>query len=107
MIFELFVMLLGVIAFLCWFGYYSKIRTFAVVGMSILFILSSWIILYSYSGKTIDGLEYKSGYSVNDSASPTVITYNYTSYNDSTTLWIGFLLAIVSAVGIFLVAKGD
>ena len=107
MIFEIFVLLLGVVAFLCWFGYYSKIRAFAVVGMSILFILSSWVILYSFNERNVSGLEYKSGFNTTDVAGSTITTYQYSLYNDDTTFWVGFLLAIVSAVGIWLVIDND
>ena len=108
MILELFVLFLILSGFLMVFGYYSKIRAFSIVGLSIVFILASWIILYSYSGKNITGLEYKSGTTINEvNSTHTITTYNYSTYNDSTTLWVGYLLAIVSAIGIFLVAVND
>ena len=91
-----------------WFGYFSKIRAFSIVGLSIIFILSSWIILYSYSGKNVSGLEYRNGLTINEvNSTHTITTYNYSTYNDSTTFWVGYLLAIVSAIGIFLVAIND
>jgi hypothetical protein len=107
MIFEMFVLLLGIVAFLCWLGYYSKIRAFAVVGMSILFILSTWIMLYNYSGKDSFGLQYKIGFNTTIIGASTITDYQYATYNDLTTFWVGFLLAIVSAVGIWLVAVND
>jgi hypothetical protein len=107
MIFEMFGLLLLIVAFLCWFGYFSKIRAFAVVGMSILFILSSWIILYDSSGKNVSGLEFKSGFNTTIVGGSTITTYNYTTYADGTTLWVGILLAIVSAIGVLLVAYND
>lgn len=95
-------------AFFMWFGYYSKIRAFSVVGLSILFILSSWIILYTYSGQNVKGLEYRSGINVSTiNSTLTVTDYTYATYDDSTTMWVGFLFAIVSAVGIILVAVND
>lgn len=107
MIFEMFVLLLSIVAGLCWLGYYSKIRAFAVVGMSILFILSSWIILYNFSGKNISGLEYKSGFNTITIGASTITSYQYSTYADGTTLWVGILLAFVSAVGVILVAVND
>ena len=107
MIFEIFVLLLGIVIFLCWFGYYSKIRAFAVVGMSILFILSSWVILYSFNERNVSGLEYKSGFNTTIVGDSTITNYQYSTYNDDTTFWVGFLLAIISAIGIWLVAIND
>lgn len=107
MILEIFVLLLGIVIFLCWLGYYSKIRYFAVVGMSILFILSFWIVLYDSSGKNISGLEYKSGFNTTDVGGSTITTYQYSTYADGTTFWVGFLLGIASAIGIILVAVND
>jgi hypothetical protein len=107
MIVELFVLFLVIIAFLCWYGYFTKIRMFAIVGMIILFILSSWIILYSYTGKNAYGLEYKVGTNITTSGSNTVTQNIYQVYNDSTTMWFGFLLAMISLSGIFLVAMND
>lgn len=107
MIVELFVLFLVIIAFLCWYGYFTKIRMFAIVGMIILFILSSWIILYSYTGKNAYGLEYKIGNNITTVGSSTITTNIYATYNDSTTMWFGFLLGIISLSGIFLVAMND
>jgi hypothetical protein len=107
MIFEMFGLLLVIVAFLCWLGYYSKIRAFAVVGMSILFLLSSWIILYNFNDRNVTGLEYKSGFNITDYGTYTVTNYIYDTYNDDTTLWVGFLLAFVSAIGIWLVAVNN
>jgi len=108
MILEIFVLLLFICAFLAWFGYYSKIRAFAVVAFSILFILGAWIILYDFSGRDSMGLQYQSGSVINDSSpTTTIITNVYTTYNDQTTFWVGFLLSIISAVGIFLVATNN
>lgn len=105
MILELFVLFIALACFLMWFGFYSKIRAFSVVGLSILFILSSWIILYSYNDKLVTGLEYKVGSNItNVDASTTSVQYQYTVYNDASTFWFGVLLAIVSGIGIILVA---
>lgn len=101
-------MFVGIAALFMWFGYYSKIRAFSIVGLSILFILSSWIILYSYSDKNISGLEYRNGLTVVEvNSTHTITSYNYSTYDDSTTLWVGYLLAIVSAIGVILVAVND
>ena len=92
------------------FGYYSKIRAFSVVGLSILFILSSWIILYSYKANNFDplGLQYSSGDTVTQvNSTTTIISHNYVTYNDTTTMYVGYLLAIVSMFGIILVAIND
>ena len=107
MILEMFVLILSVCFFLMWYGYYTKIRAFAIVGLSIIFILSAWIVLYSYSGQDSLGLQYQTGLTVNNVDGNSVISYNYTTYNDNTTFWFGFLLAIISMTGIFLVLIND
>jgi len=108
MILEIFILLLAVIGFLCWYGYYTKIRMFAIVGMSILFLLSAWIILYNYTGKDSYGLQYRNGTTITEQNSTvTIITYNYTTYSDQTTFWVGFLLAIISIGGVFLVYANE
>lgn len=108
MILNIFIVLLSICAFLMVFGYYSKIRMFAMVGLVILFLLGSWIILYNFSGKDSFGLQYRSGTNITIvDASYTSITYDYVTYNDNTTFWVGFLLSIIGLSGMFLVLMND
>lgn len=109
MILSMFILLICICAFLMVFGYYSKIRAFSVVGLSILFILSSWIILYSYQPNNFDplGLQYQSGTTITTLGNTMTITYNYVTYNDTTTIWVGILLGVVSATGMILVLLND
>lgn len=107
MILSIFIMLLAIVAFLMLFGYYSKIRMFAMVGLVILFLLGSWIILYNFSGKDSYGLQYKIGSNITTVGSSSIITYNYTTYADNTTFWVGFLLSIIGMSGMFLVLMND
>lgn len=78
-----------------------------MVGMVILFLLSAWIILYSSTGRDSFGLEYKIGSNITTVGSTTVVTDSYVTYNDQTTFWVGFLLAIIALSGIFLVYLND
>lgn len=104
MIFEIFVLIISIAAFLMWYGYYSKIRAFGVVGLAIVFLLGSWIILYNYTGQNSYGLQYQSGNTVTYNGSMTIVTPVYLTYNDSTAIWVGVLLSFISSVGMWLVA---
>ena len=107
MILEMFILLMGISAFFAWYGYYTKIRAFSVVGLSIFFLLGAWIILYNYTNQDAYGLQYKTGSILNTTGGVTVVSYTYATYNDNTAYWVGYLLSIISAVGIFLVAVND
>ena len=104
MILDMFIALLVIVIFLVWLGLVpTKIKVFSIVGLVILFLLGSWIIFYSYTGKDNLGLQYKTGSNITSVGSTTVITYNYSTYNDATTFWVGLLLSITSGIGILLV----
>ena len=107
MILEIFILLLCICAFLMVFGYYSKIRMFAMVGLIILFLLGAWIILYNYTGKDSYGLQYQSGTTVVQNGTITTVTPTYVTYNDNTTFWVGFLLSIIGMTGMFIVFMND
>lgn len=107
MIMSIFVMLLCVCAFLMFYGYYSKIRMFAMVGLVILFLLGSWIILYNYTGYDSYGLQYQYGTNITVSGSNTIVNPIYVTYSDNTTFWVGFLLSIIGLSGMFLVLLND
>lgn len=108
MILTIFVLLLCICAGLMFYGYYSKIRMFAMVGLIILFLLGAWIILYNYTGKDSLGLQYKIGTNITQvDATHTTITYIYETYSDATAYWVGYLLSLVGLFGMFLVLLND
>lgn len=107
MILTLFGIFLAFACFLMCFGFYSKIRVFSIVGLAIVFLLGAWIILYSSTNYNLTGLEYSTGYSISNSGSSSVISYNYAVYNDATTFWVGFLISVVACIGMFLVGVND
>ena len=100
-------MLLCICAVLMFYGYYSKIRMFAMVGLIILFLLGAWIILYNYTGYDSYGLQYQSGTNITTIGDNTLVYPIYTTYNDNTTFWVGFLLSIIGLSGMFLVLIND
>lgn len=103
MILDMFIVIVGICLFLIWFGIYAKRKLFSIVGLSIFFILSSWIILYSSSGYNLSGLEYRTGQVITQSGFSSIVTYQYATYNDGTTFWVGFLFNIVSLFGLVIV----
>ena len=111
MILDIFIVLLAICVFLIWFGVYSKRKLFSIVGFSIFFILSSWIILYSSAqwlqpyvpvGSSLSGLEYKNATIITTSGSVSTISYQYAIYKDVTTFWVGFILTITALFGLVL-----
>lgn len=61
-----------------------------------------------YTGYDSNGLEFKSGYTINASASPiTTIDYTYSSYDDTTTFWIGLFMTIISSLGFIIVGTSN
>jgi hypothetical protein len=78
-----------------------------MVGLVILFLLGAWIILYDSTGKDVHGLEYRTGYNITTTGTLQSIVYTYETYNDNTTFWVGFLLSIIGATGMFLVLMND
>jgi hypothetical protein len=111
MILDIFIVLLSICLFLIWFGVYSKRKLFSIVGFSIFFILSSWIILYSSAswllpqvpvGSTLSGLEYKNATIVSTVGSVSTISNTYVIYNDVTTFWVGLILEITCLFGLVI-----
>lgn len=103
MILDMFILILAICLFLCWFGIYAKRKLFSIVGLSIFFILSFWVILYSSTNMNLTGLEYRTGTVLTQTGSSTVMTYQYATYNDGTTFWVGFLLGMASLLGLVIV----
>jgi hypothetical protein len=103
MILEIFILLLSIGGFFMWYGFFSGVRAFSIVGLTIFFLLGSYILLYQYSGQDVSGLQYRSGNTVTSIGSTTTITYNYTTWNDNTTFWVGLFFTVISGIGIVLV----
>lgn len=100
MIIEIFLVLIGVAILSIVYGEITKELTFNIVGFSIFFILSGWVVFGNFTNKDLEGLQFKSGYTINTSdPSFTVVNYTYVSYNDSTTFWIGLFLTILGSLG--------
>lgn len=107
MILDMFLVLLGISLFFVWLGFYIQKdgHIFSIVGFSILFILGSWVMLYQYMPEdySTSGLQYQTGSIVSVNGSITTISNVYSTYNDSTTFWVGLLLSLTSAFSIWLV----
>ena len=105
MIVEIFLVLIGVAILSIVYGEITKELTFTIVGFSIFFILSGWVIFGNFTGKDTAGLQFRSGSTINTSdPSFAVISYTYVSYNDSTTFMIGLFLTILGSLGWILAA---
>lgn len=105
MIVEIFLVLIGIAVLAIVYGEVTKELSWAVVGFSIVFILSGWVLFGYYTGKDTAGLEFRSGSTMNMSdPSNVVVSYTYTSYGDDSTFWIGLFLTIMSGLGLLLVA---
>jgi hypothetical protein len=112
MILEIFGLLVFLALALIYFGYYTNppLRVYSIVGFVFLFILGSWVMLYQYmpSNFATAGLQYKSGSIINSTdATNVIITNVYSNYNDPSTFWVGFTLALMSAFSIWLVTAHD
>jgi hypothetical protein len=119
MIFELFISLILCSCIFIFIGYYTDIKILAVLGFATFFFLG---LLLQFNGVTIrngstDAYTYLcyscTGDSVpslagNTSTISSIITsYNYDTINDSTSVWIGRWLSIVSALGVALVLASN
>jgi len=96
MILELFITLIAISLILVVLGYYMRMTELSVVGFAFLFILSSFVLLPR-------NLEYKNGASYVTNGSTSTITYNYATYDDTTTHYFGYFLSIISALGMIFV----
>ena len=78
---------------------FSEWSAMALIGFSIFFILSV-VILNT-------GLQYESGATITSTFTTTnssqIVTYDYTSWSDSNTHTIGYLLSIVGLIGMVFV----
>jgi peptidoglycan/LPS O-acetylase OafA/YrhL len=98
MILELFVVLLIIALAFIGLGLWSDdLRAFGIIGCLFLFLLGVFIILPN-------NLEVRSGSNVTDvGGGVTTVDYNYVVYNDVTTHYVGYFLAIIGFLGILLV----
>lgn len=102
MIFELFLAFAILSCIFIFLGYYTKpeIKVLAVLGFATLFFLGLAL--------QFNGVEQKTGeltnmtYS-NSTLSSQSMSYQYQTITDSTSVWIGRWLSIVSALGLALV----
>ena len=91
MILALFIALLALCVVLLFLGYFTDDELYVTVGLFFLFLLSVFVIL---PGK----LEYQTGANY----TTTSVTYVYSSWNDSTSHWIGYGLGAGCGLGIAL-----
>jgi hypothetical protein len=100
MILEMFLVLIAIAIFCMWWGEKTNELTWTIVGCFIFFILGSWVIFGKYTGYDLSGLQYQTGVFLNQtSATETMATNIYTSYDDKTTFWVGLFLSIMGALG--------
>jgi hypothetical protein len=111
MILDIFFVLVFISLALIYFGFYTNppLRVYSIVGFVFLFILSTWVCLYNYmpSNFQTSGLQYKVGSNVSTIGSSTIVTDIYSVYNDATTFWVGFILAFISGMSIWLLMVHD
>lgn len=96
LILELFALLLALSLTLVGFGYWLHVPLFGVIGFTLLFVLSVFIVLPS-------SVAVRVGEVANTSGNVTVTTFTYANYNDPTTHYFGYFLAVLSAVMFWLV----
>lgn len=130
MILELFIVLIAITLVLIVAGYYMDMSELSVVGFAFLFILSSFVLLpgrLQYKvGETVENhpacmsCRNITSYYTDPVTNRTTLTtldsnetysyiasstkvYEYASYNDTTTHYIGYFLSIISALGMIFV----
>lgn len=96
MILELFAILMAISLVLVGFGYWLHVPLLGVIGFVFLFVLSVFIILPV-------NVQVKSGEIANVTGNITTTTYIYASYNDQTTHYFGYFMAVLSGVMFWLV----
>lgn len=94
MILELFVALMVISAFFIWLGYKFDTRAFTTVGFLFIFLLS--VIVVS------NNLQTQTGNIITQNGSTSTVTATYTFYNDTSSHYIGYFMAIASAIGMIL-----
>lgn len=95
MIFELFIAFAILSIVFCFLAYYTDIKILAVLGFATLFFLGLTL--------QFDGVNQRTGDVATVSANVTTTVYSYSVINDSTSVWIGRWLSIVSALSVALV----
>ena len=96
MILELFALLIGICLVLAGFGYWLHVPIFGVIGFTLMFTLAIFVILPN-------NVEVQSGTVMNVSGNITTTSFTYAKYNDTTTHYFGYFLAVLSAVMFWLV----
>jgi hypothetical protein len=103
MILPLFIAILALAVIIIWLGYYTDDEPYLPVGLFFFFLLGVIIL----NGN----LEYQTGDTKNITLSYTngtltsqqeISAYNYTSWNDTNSHWIGWTMTILSACGFAL-----
>jgi hypothetical protein len=109
MILEIFALLVAIAFVLVYFGYYSDLRVYSIVGFVFLFILSAWVLLSSFMSIQFatSGLQYYSGSNITVVGSSTIVSDMYSTYNDTTTFWVGFILSLISGFSVWLIMVHD
>lgn len=77
-------------------GYWVHVPILGIIGFTLLFILSVFVVLPNK-------LQFESGTVSNVTGNTTALVYQYAYYNDNTTHYFGYFLAIISAVMFWLV----
>lgn len=105
MILELFITFIAISFALMFFGIYSKIRLFSVVGLFIIFLLGAWVMLYDSTHYDPVGLQYSNGSTIVTNGSTTTVSDNLITFHEATTFWIGLLLTLIALFGFWLVGS--
>lgn len=96
MIFSLFALLVAISLLLVGYGYWLHVPLLGVIGFSLLFVLSAFVIIPN-------NLEVQTGTVANVTGNTTITTNTYANYNDNTTQYFGYFLAVLSGVMFWLV----
>jgi len=103
MIFELFIAFALLSVIFIALGYYVDIKILAVLGFATLFFLGLAL--------QFSGVDQRNGDVATVSGNVTTTSWSYSTITDSTSVWVGRWLSIVSALGVALVfasnKKGD
>lgn len=108
MIFELFIAFIILSCILVFLGYYTtpSIKVLAVLGFATLFFLGLLLQFGSVTQKTGFVEDYSYNLTTNDTQS-IMTSYSYEVINDSTSVWIGRWLSIVSVLSVALVFSSN
>lgn len=100
MILTLFILLLGLSIVLVGLGYFTADGPFVPVGLFFIFLLSIVILNKGLEYQTGEQMNVSFSYS-NGSVSRQVVdtTYYYGTWNDTTSRWVGYLMAICAGFG--------